>query len=233
MRPAGGPAGRGNRTAPGGDLHSMRPLSRPALLLLTTLVLTACAGAPPPSTDVAVSSSSAGQDGTGGGEHVEHVEHVSGSSPADASTASRGKDPGHAHPDIAESGVGTKLRTGDGFGNRLREAPAAARPGVALRVVADPAGGWTVQAATTGFGWAPTEVNTPAKAARGHAHLYAGKRKVARTYASWSFLSAGAAEPGDVLTVVLYANDHTAWAVRGKAVSAQVVLPAMPTRSAA
>lgn len=133
----------------------------------------------------------------------------------------------HLHLDIPESGVGRLLDVDDGRGHLMREVDAAAAPTVALQATADPAGGWTVRTTTTGFRWAPDDVNTPADLGAGHAHLYTPAAKVARVYGEWTFLSASAAAAGDRLTAVLYADDHTAWAVAGKPVEASVVLPAV------
>lgn len=165
----------------------------------------------------------------------EHAGHHGGESVATGSTAeSTAAEGGHDHSShdhggltIAESGVGRVLEVGDGHGNLLREAPSDARPAVSLRVKADPAGGWTVRVSTPGFRWAPEDVNTPADAASGHAHLYVGATKVARIYGEWVFVPGTAAEAGDTLSAVLYADDHSAWAVDGKPVEAEVVLPAV------
>jgi hypothetical protein len=181
------------------------------------LILTACGGG---------SADTAGHEGHGASATApghDHSGHEDGAH----------EGAGHHHPVIADSGVGTLLATGDGFGNELREAPADARPTVALRVVADPGGGWTVQVPTSGFRWSPEDVNTPADAGTGHAHLYAGasgsgESKVARIYGEWAFLSGSAAQAGDTLTVVLYADDHSAWGVDGRPVQAEVTLPALP-----
>lgn len=164
------------------------------------------------------------------GPHAQHQAGIAGEiSPGHDSaqpTASDGHH--HVHLNIPESGVGTVLTVGDGHGHLMREAPDQAQPSVRLRAKADPAGGWTLQVITSGFGWTPEQVNTSADAGTGHAHLYVGGRKVARIYGEWVFLPATQAQPGDTLSVILYADDHSAWAVGGKPVQADVVLPGLP-----
>ena len=137
--------------------------------------------------------------------------------------AQEGADNGHL--DIPDSGVGRLLATTSRDGHRLREVDGAGAPGVTLQALADPAGGWTVRIKASNFRWSPEGVNSPADLGAGHAHLYTPAAKVARSYGEWVFLSKAAAKPGDRLTVVLYADDHTAWAVGGKVVEASVTLP--------
>lgn len=221
-----------NRRSSADDLQAMRPLRR-AALLLPLLLLAACAGDPPAATDLAAPAPAAPVAGEQeDGAHAEHGSEDEAVVAAPETQHGPGDGHDHTHLDIAESGVGTLLSKGDGFGHRMREVPAGPTPDVALRVTADPAGGWTVQVGASGVQWAPTQVNRPAAAGQAHAHLYAGTRKVARLYAGWSFLGKDAAKAGEVLTVVLYANDHTAWAVDGAPVAASVVLPA-PAEGAA
>lgn len=194
-------------------MTSLRGRVLPAAV--TAALLAGCGAGPP--ADLAAAA--AEQDGGA---------HHGGSPPdRDAGTAATADDghTDHTHLAIADSGVGTLLKVGDGRGHRLREVPAASAPSVALRAVADPAGGWNVQLVTERFRWAPEDVNTPADAGAGHAHLYVGDRKVARVYGEWFFVSKDAAEAGDVLTASLNADDHTAWAVGGAAVVAEVSLP--------
>lgn len=217
----------GNRGRSLNDWTGMR--TRPASVVLTAVLLAACSSDPDPAPAAeqagsAGAHSAHGDDAGPPGPAGTAPAVAAGSGPDAASGAGDGHD--HAHLDIAESGVGQLLQGSDGFGQRLREAPVQARPSAALRVAADPAGGWTVQLVTTGFAWAPQDVNSPAAAGQGHAHLYAADRKVSRVYADWTFLGADSAQEGEVMTAVLYADDHTAWAVDGQPVTASVVLPA-------
>ena len=215
----------------------MRSPSLALLALCCAAALTAC-GSSDDSTTAAPAASAAGEHAghttseanDAGGEHAGHSTGDAAAEGHDHApgTASDGHD--HAHLDIAESGIGTIIKSaGDGYGNLMREAPSDVQPTVALRVKADPAGGWTVRVPTTSFRWAGDDVNTPADAGQGHAHLYVEGKKVARLYGEWAFIPATAGKAGDTLAVVLYADDHSAWAVDGKAVEAEVVLPAVAT----
>jgi hypothetical protein len=181
-------------------------------LALTALLATAACGG----------ASETAEAQPGAGEHAGHGT----SAGAEESHGPGDGHTDHVHLDIPDSGVGTLLGKGDGHGHRMREVDAAAAPAVRLLATADPAGGWTVQIPTERFRWTPQSVNSPAVAGAGHAHLYNGDTKVARVYSEWSFVPASAAEAGDTLQVVLYADDHTAWASAGRPVAAQVVLPA-------
>lgn len=183
------------------------------------LLLAGC-GTDPPAEPLPVAAE---QDG--GSHHSGSAPETDDAEPVGTAAAADDGHTDHAHLAIADSGVGTLLKVGDGRGHRLRELPVGSAPSVALRAVADPAGGWTVQLVTERFRWAPEDVNSPADTGAGHAHLYVGDRKVARVYGEWFFLSADAAEAGDVLTASLNAHDHTAWAVDGAPVAAEASLP--------
>lgn len=133
----------------------------------------------------------------------------------------------HTHLDIPDSGAGRLLDVDDGRGHLLREVESAGAPTVSLQVTADPAGGWTVRTTTTGFRWAPEDVNTGADLGASHAHLYTTAGQLTRVYSDWTFLPKTAAAAGDRLTAMLYADDHTAWATAARPVQASVVLPAV------
>lgn len=105
-------------------------------------------------------------------------------------------------------------------GHRLREVPGAEAPSVRLDVEPDPDSGWNVHLNTDQFTFTPEQVGGKARPGEGHAHLYLDGEKIARLYADWYYLSGDAVPKGKhTLTVLLNADDHTAWAVNGNAVS--------------
>lgn len=199
-------------------MHARRHRRRTAGLLLAAaggLALTGCGDAAPEPGAQASQTTAATTDPHGG--------HGGGStdSPAAAGTAHE-----HDQLDIPDSGVGTLLGTENGFGHELRDVPATETPTAALRIVADPSGGWTVQVVTERFRYTPEEINTPADAGRGHAELYVDGAPVTRAYGEFVHLDADDGVAGRTLTVLLYADDHTAWATGGRGIAAEVALPA-------
>lgn len=117
--------------------------------------------------------------------------------------------------------IGQVLEETSPDGHKLREVPADEAPSVTLSVTEDPDAGWNVHVSTEGFTFAPERVGGEARPGEGHAHLYLDGVKIARLYGSWYHVPASAVSTGDhTLTVQLNANDHTAWATGGEAVSA-------------
>ncbi|WP_052745683.1 hypothetical protein [Allosalinactinospora lopnorensis] len=107
-------------------------------------------------------------------------------------------------------------------GHKLREVPAEEAPSVELEVEPDAHDGWDLHLATEGFEFTPEESGGDAQGGQGHAHLYIDGEKYARVYGPWFHLPAEAVAGEErTLTVMLTANDHTAWAAEGEPVQAE------------
>ncbi|MFF8259477.1 hypothetical protein [Streptomyces virginiae] len=140
--------------------------------------------------------------------------------------------PGTSH-EQASGSVGTLLPAADAAGHKLREVPAEGAPEVQLAVRPDSEDGWNLQLSVNNFRFTPDSTGGAALPGAGHAHLELDGRKIARLYGPWFHLPAAQVPEGaHTLTVRLYADDHTAWAVSGKAVesTSQLTAPA-PGRS--
>lgn len=136
--------------------------------------------------------------------------------------------PGTSH-EQASGNVGTLLTADDGAGHRLREVPAEGAPQVQLTARPDSEDGWNLQLTVKNFRFTPDSVGGAALPGAGHAHLELDGRKLARLYGPWFHLPAGQVPEGaHTLTVRLYADDHTAWAIAGKPVEGTLQLTATP-----
>ncbi|MEU9417804.1 hypothetical protein [Streptomyces sp. NPDC048272] len=136
--------------------------------------------------------------------------------------------PGTTH-EQASGDVGTLLDTTDGAGHRLRQVPARGAPEVRLTTRPDSEDGWNLQLVVKNFRFTPDSAGGAALPGAGHAHLELDGRKLARVYGPWYHLPAAQVPQGThTLTVRLYADDHTAWAVGGKAVEATAELTGGP-----
>ncbi|MEU6313538.1 hypothetical protein [Streptomyces sp. NPDC047014] len=134
--------------------------------------------------------------------------------------------PGTSH-EQASGEVGTLLAGTDAAGHKLREVPAAGAPEVRLAVRPDSEDGWNLQLATKNFRFTPDSTGGAALTGAGHAHLELDGRKIARLYGPWFHLPSAQVPEGEhTLTVRLYADDHTAWAVSGKPVEGTAQLTA-------
>ncbi|MFF9054689.1 hypothetical protein ACF09Z_26515 [Streptomyces erythrochromogenes] len=136
--------------------------------------------------------------------------------------------PGTSH-EQASGSVGTLLATADAAGHKLREVPAEGAPEVRLALRPDSEDGWNLQLGVKNFRFTPDSTGGAALPGAGHAHLELDGRKIARLYGPWFHLPAAQVPEGaHTLTVRLYADDHTAWAVSGKPVegAAQLTAPA-------
>ncbi|MER5763088.1 hypothetical protein [Streptomyces sp. NPDC002082] len=141
--------------------------------------------------------------------------------------------PGTTH-EQASGKVGTLLTADDGAGHRLREVPAEGAPEVRLAARPDFEDGWNLQLTVANFRFTPDSAGGAALPGAGHAHLELDGRKLARLYGPWFHLPAAQVPAGGgphTLTVRLYADDHTAWAVAGKPVEATLELAAGSGRS--
>ncbi|AQT76423.1 hypothetical protein [Streptomyces sp. fd1-xmd] len=136
--------------------------------------------------------------------------------------------PGTSH-EQASGSVGTLLATVDASGHKLREVPAEGAPEVRLALRPDSEDGWNLQLSVENFRFTPDSTGGAALPGAGHAHLELDGRKIARLYGPWFHLPAAQVPEGaHTLTVRLYADDHTSWAVSGKPVegAAQLTVPA-------
>lgn len=134
--------------------------------------------------------------------------------------------PGTSH-EQASGEVGTLLRATDATGHRLREVPAQGAPEVQLTLRPDSEDGWNLQLAVKNYRFTPDSTGGAALPGAGHAHLELDGRKLARLYGPWFHLPAAQVPEGThTLTVRLYADDHTAWAVSGKPVEGAAQLTA-------
>ncbi|MGW8784013.1 hypothetical protein ACWGNM_38955 [Streptomyces sp. NPDC055796] len=134
--------------------------------------------------------------------------------------------PGTGH-EQATGSAGTLLDARDPSGHRLREVPAEGAPEVRLAARPDSEDGWNLQLTVTNFRFTPDSTGGAALKGAGHAHLELDGRKLARLYGPWFHLPAAQVPEGaHTLTVRLYADDHTAWAVAGKAVEGTLQLTA-------
>lgn len=135
--------------------------------------------------------------------------------------------PGTTH-EQASGKVGTLLTADDGAGHRLRDVPAEGAPEVRLTARPDSEDGWNLQLEVANFQFTPDSAGGAALPGAGHAHLELDGHKLARLYGPWFHLPAAQVPAGGThaLTVRLYADDHTAWAVAGKPVEATLQLAA-------
>ncbi|MEV6579195.1 hypothetical protein AB0M92_13695 [Streptomyces sp. NPDC051582] len=134
--------------------------------------------------------------------------------------------PGTSH-EQATGSVGTLLDAQDPTGHRLREVPARGAPEVRLSARPDSEDGWNLQLTVQNFRFTPDSTGGAALPGAGHAHLELDGRKLARLYSPWFHLPAAQVPEGaHTLTVRLYADDHTAWAVGGKAIEGTLRLTA-------
>ncbi|MFE6847787.1 hypothetical protein [Streptomyces sp. NPDC057686] len=134
--------------------------------------------------------------------------------------------PGTSH-EQATGSVGTLLDVQDPTGHRLREVPAEGAPEVQLAARPDSEDGWNLQLTVKNFRFTPDSTGGAALPGAGHAHLELDGRKLARLYGPWFHLPAAQVPEGaHTLTVRLYADDHTAWAVTGKPIEGTVRLTA-------
>ncbi len=96
-------------------------------------------------------------------------------------------------------------------------------PSLDLQVFALADGSYNIQLQTSSFSFTPQNIDMAPVNGEGHAHLYVDGVKLARLYGEWHHLPA--LPPGaQTLTVALYANNHQAFAVNGKLISASVRL---------
>jgi len=80
-----------------------------------------------------------------------------------------------------------------------------------------------LQVLTTGFTFAPEQVNGPVTPRAGHVHIYINGEKVRRAYSEWVHLTD--VPKSATIRVTLNANDHTGWALDGQPIAAEITTP--------
>ena len=96
-------------------------------------------------------------------------------------------------------------------------------PVVNLQLFPLAGGGYNVRVQTLNFTFTPQNIDMDPVPGEGHAHLYVDGLKIARLYGEWYHLGALPAD-AEVLTVSLYANDHSPFTVDGVPVSDSLLL---------
>ncbi|MFE5818391.1 hypothetical protein ACFQ6S_33885 [Streptomyces sp. NPDC056479] len=139
---------------------------------------------------------------------------------------------------ISPSPVGKVLDDTDGDGRHYREVPEDDAPDVAVQVQPDPddagGGGWDVRLTLRDFRFSPPGMKAQAVAGRGLAYLFVDGRLVARLRAPDHRLPSGLVPRGThQVTVRLYADDGTVWAVDGKPVESTADVTASEAETAA
>lgn len=96
-------------------------------------------------------------------------------------------------------------------------------PQMALMLSPDMGADLNLHIMAPGFTFAPEQVNGPVTSGTGHAHVYVNGEKVARAYGPYLHLTDVPA--GAAIRVTLNANDHTAWAISGQPIAAEITAP--------
>lgn len=142
-----------------------------------------------------------------------------------------------AAPDQGENGVspspvGSVLDDTDDEGRHYREVGEGEVPEVGIEVQPDPAGdgSWDVRLTLRDFRLSPAGAEARAVAGRGLAHLFVDGRLVTRLRTPECRLAPGLLPRGThQVTVRLYADDGTVWAVDGEPVERTAALTASET----
>lgn len=96
-------------------------------------------------------------------------------------------------------------------------------PTIELAASEDPVSGWNLQLITTNFEFAPHRAGREVVLGEGHAHLYVDGEKRDRIYGPWYHLRD--LTPGrHTIEVTLNSNDHAAYQVGGKTISAEAAI---------
>ncbi|MEV5613375.1 hypothetical protein [Streptomyces sp. NPDC052225] len=131
--------------------------------------------------------------------------------------------------------VGTVLDTTDDEGRRYRQIPEEGAPeaGIVVEPDADPGAGWDIRIRLKHFRLSPPGTESRAVHGRGYAQLFLDGRRLALLRTLDHRLPAARVGRGTHhVTVRLYADDHTVWAVDGKPVEATADLTASGAETA-
>ncbi|MFG3249055.1 hypothetical protein [Streptomyces sp. NPDC048187] len=138
------------------------------------------------------------------------------------STGSAGCDSGGGGgPEAGDSAtpVGRLLDATDEEGRRYREVDAEHAPDAGIEVQPEPDDSWDVRVTVRDFRFSPEGAQAKAVAGRGVAHLFLDGDHLTRLRGPRYRLDAGLVPRGThQLTVRLYADDDTVWAVDGEPV---------------
>lgn len=96
-------------------------------------------------------------------------------------------------------------------------------PDIALQIINDMGDARNLLIDATGFTFTPETVNEAPLQGTGHAHIYIDGVKVTRAYSPWMYLEN--APSGAVIRVTFNANDHSAWALDGQPIAAEITVP--------
>lgn len=130
--------------------------------------------------------------------------------------------------------VGKVLDHTDGDGRHYREVAKKGAPEVGVEVQPDAHGGWDVRVKLARFRLSPTGTPREAVTGRGIARLYVDSRWVVDLRSPSYRIPAGYLPHGThEVTVRLYADDATVWAVEGRAVEATADVTASEQSAAA
>ncbi|ANB05550.1 hypothetical protein SAM40697_1590 [Streptomyces ambofaciens] len=126
--------------------------------------------------------------------------------------------------------AGRLLDTTDEEGRRYREVDGAQAPEVGIEVQPESDDGWDVRLTVRGFRFSPPGTEAKAVAGRGVAHLFLDGDLVTRLRGPEHRLAAGLVPRGThQVTVRLYADDGTVWAVDGEPVESTADITASGT----
>ena len=129
---------------------------------------------------------------------------------------------GHDHGEHGQgAGSGTE---GAHNHDALLEVPAVGAPGVTIELNEDPVSGWNLRVITENFRFSPEQTGGAHVANEGHAHVYVDGVKIGRLYGPWMHIAT--LPTAAKVEVTLNSNDHRAFSVDGKTISAAVSLPA-------
>ncbi|WP_406370557.1 hypothetical protein OG788_11735 [Streptomyces sp. NBC_00647] len=118
---------------------------------------------------------------------------------------------------VSASPVGTLLDEMDEEGRLYREVDKKGAPEVGIEIQPDSADSWDVRLTLRNFRFSPAGTRPVPVAGRGLAHLYVDGRTVARLRTAEYHLAGNLVPRGTHhVTVRLYADDGTAWAVHGE-----------------
>jgi len=121
--------------------------------------------------------------------------------------------------EVKASPAGKLLDDTDEQGRRYREVDKKGAPEVAVEVQPDADDSWDVRLTVGNFRFSPAGTRAVPVAGRGFALLYLDGHTIARLRTTDYHLSAELVPRGTHhVTVRLYADDRTVWAVKGKAV---------------
>ena len=139
---------------------------------------------------------------------------------------------------VSPSPVGKVLDDTDGEGRHYREVDEDDAPEVGIEVQPDPAdggdGGWDVRLTLRDFRFSPAGAKAQAVAGRGLAYLFVDGRLVTKLRTPDCRLAPGLVPRGThQVTVRLYADDSTVWAVDGEPVESTAAITASEAETTA